>query len=385
MPTRYFRIILILLTLCIIGKVEAVNLRITNGSGKPGERVSATINMTDGGRIGAGQFKLIYNAEHLSVVRADRLSLANTVGLGNNQVVTDNPGEIAIGWFNANPPTSASGSLIRLTFSIALNAPPGILGLQLTETLFTDVDINPLSVQTTDGQITVEGAESSTINLPVSGPLGYRPGIATDHPQQIAFEFRADARTDLIITFEGQFIGRNELDISINGSNIGPLPQTSANRWNRIWVYLSRNNLRSGMNVLELRHPINLQRRSGFGHWLIRNVYGWRPAGSSRAGKSYVTQSQPSALGLGAPYPSPFNASVTIPYSVAEDMPVRVSVYNLNGQSIAILYDGNQLAGQHLLSWEGMDAAGRAVSSGVYLIVFEASGLSQTAKVILLK
>ena len=43
--------------------------------------------------------------------------------------------------------------------------------------------------------------------------------------------------------------------------------------------------------------------------------------------------------GLGEPFPTPFNAEVTIPFVLAEAGPVRLTLYNLMGQQVRVLAD----------------------------------------------
>ena len=75
----------------------------------------------------------------------------------------------------------------------------------------------------------------------------------------------------------------------------------------------------------------------------------------------------PEQFRLGPNYPNPFNPSTLIPYQLPSSMHVRLEVFNLLGQRIATLVNGEQSAGFHMAEWEATDAAGRAVGAGVYL------------------
>jgi hypothetical protein len=75
----------------------------------------------------------------------------------------------------------------------------------------------------------------------------------------------------------------------------------------------------------------------------------------------------PSAFELGQNYPNPFNPSTTIGFTLGAQSDVRLTVYNLIGQEMATLVNGVMPAGTHSIAWSGLDAAGRALSSGVYL------------------
>ena len=89
--------------------------------------------------------------------------------------------------------------------------------------------------------------------------------------------------------------------------------------------------------------------------------------------------------GLGNPFPTPFNAEVTIPFALAEAGPVRLVVYNLMGQPVRVLADGWETAGAHRLRWDGRTAAGVEAASGVYWAVLQAGGTAQTAKLALIR
>jgi hypothetical protein len=75
----------------------------------------------------------------------------------------------------------------------------------------------------------------------------------------------------------------------------------------------------------------------------------------------------PSAFSLRQNYPNPFNPSTTIGFTLGAQSDVRLTVYNLIGQEMTTLVNGVMPAGVHNVAWSGFDAAGRALSSGVYL------------------
>ena len=75
----------------------------------------------------------------------------------------------------------------------------------------------------------------------------------------------------------------------------------------------------------------------------------------------------PQGFALGQNYPNPFNPSTVIPYQLPTTTHVRLEVFNLLGQRLATLVDGERPAGAHMTQWDGTDAAGRAVGAGVYI------------------
>lgn len=93
----------------------------------------------------------------------------------------------------------------------------------------------------------------------------------------------------------------------------------------------------------------------------------------------------PTSYRLAGNYPNPFNPATTISFSLAQSGDVKLTVFNVLGQSVTTLVDGTMEAGEHNVVWNGTDANGNTVSSGVYLYRLEANDFSETKKMTLLK
>ena len=92
----------------------------------------------------------------------------------------------------------------------------------------------------------------------------------------------------------------------------------------------------------------------------------------------------PERFELGANYPNPFNPSTMIPYQLPTAMYVRLEVFNILGQRVATLVDGEQPAGFHTASWDATDASGEAVAAGVYLYRLSGDGVQATRSMLLI-
>ena len=92
----------------------------------------------------------------------------------------------------------------------------------------------------------------------------------------------------------------------------------------------------------------------------------------------------PAGFTLGPNYPNPFNPSTIIPYQLAASSEVRLEVFNLLGQRVTTLMDGERPAGFHTAMWHATDAAGRAVGAGVYIYRLAVGAASQTGRMVLL-
>ena len=98
------------------------------------------------------------------------------------------------------------------------------------------------------------------------------------------------------------------------------------------------------------------------------------------AGRALVL---PQEIALGANYPNPFNPSTLIPYQLPAPSLVRLEVFNILGQRVATLVDGEQEAGVYRAHWDGTDAAGRAAAAGVYFYRLTVAGAHWTGKMVL--
>lgn len=83
--------------------------------------------------------------------------------------------------------------------------------------------------------------------------------------------------------------------------------------------------------------------------------------------------------------PNPFNPSTTVNYSLARKSEVNISVFNILGQKVVTLVNGEQEAGRHEAVWEGRDSNGHTVASGIYFYKMVAGDYVQTRKMALMR
>ena len=93
----------------------------------------------------------------------------------------------------------------------------------------------------------------------------------------------------------------------------------------------------------------------------------------------------PETYALHPNVPNPFNPETTIRYDVPSAGRASLVVYNLMGQTVRVLLDGDQVAGRHEVVWDGKDALGRDVGSGMYLLKMRAGGFAESRKMLLLR
>ncbi len=78
-------------------------------------------------------------------------------------------------------------------------------------------------------------------------------------------------------------------------------------------------------------------------------------------------------------YPNPFNPTTEIAFSIPTASKVNISIYNVLGQQITTLVNRELNAGSYSISWNGLDAAGNTISSGIYFYKINANALSEKA------
>jgi len=93
----------------------------------------------------------------------------------------------------------------------------------------------------------------------------------------------------------------------------------------------------------------------------------------------------PSLSVLRPAYPNPFNPKTTVSYSLATTGRARLDVFTVNGQRVATLVDDIQRAGDHEVTWTGVDDAGRQLASGAYFFRLTAADVTRTERALLVK
>jgi hypothetical protein len=91
-------------------------------------------------------------------------------------------------------------------------------------------------------------------------------------------------------------------------------------------------------------------------------------------------------------YPNPFNPTTTIRFSLPASSKVSIRIFNILGQEVRTLVNGDQSAGEHVAVWDSRNSIGQIVSCGVYFYRLEIIGMSSIShytldvkKMILLK
>ena len=89
---------------------------------------------------------------------------------------------------------------------------------------------------------------------------------------------------------------------------------------------------------------------------------------------------EPNLFSLHTNYPNPFNVSTKIGYDLSRKSYVKLCIYDILGRQVQTMYDGQQTAGYHQVTWNG-----EIFPSGMYFYKLQAGDYSETKKMILIK
>ena len=89
-------------------------------------------------------------------------------------------------------------------------------------------------------------------------------------------------------------------------------------------------------------------------------------------------------------YPNPFNPETWIPYQLSEPADVTIHIYAASGVLVRTLALGHQAAGiyqyrSRAAYWDGKNAVGESVASGIYFYTLTASDFTATRKMLIMK
>jgi PKD repeat protein len=93
----------------------------------------------------------------------------------------------------------------------------------------------------------------------------------------------------------------------------------------------------------------------------------------------------PDGFQLYSNYPNPFNSATTIQFRLPKNADVSIQIFNLTGELVRTISQGNKEAGFYSVVWDGTDNSGSRVSSGVYCFKMVAGSFSEAKKLILVK
>ena len=93
----------------------------------------------------------------------------------------------------------------------------------------------------------------------------------------------------------------------------------------------------------------------------------------------------PKKIELAQNYPNPFNPVTNISFKIDRTQHVNLSVFNVLGQLVKTLIDGQVTSGEHTVTWNAANMNGQNVSTGIYFYSLKTSETTIVNKMILSK
>lgn len=225
---------------------------------------------------------------------------------------------------------------------------------------------NPANV---NQQITFNASNSSDPDGQITQYL-WNFGDGTTSTQQIATKSYTQANTynvSLTVTDNNGATGQTTVQVTVNGQaarlTVSPTNGTVApNATQVITVRFDAQGLAEGNYQGQLHLTSN-------GGNLVIPV---RILVSNNVSVAENETALPVTFRLDQNYPNPFNPETLIRYALPHESEVVLNLFDINGRHVARLVEGRQAPGEYRVRWDGRDAHGQRVPSGVYLYRFTA-------------
>jgi len=186
----------------------------------------------------------------------------------------------------------------------------------------------------------------------------------------------------LNLTIQGGTGANNQTDPDV----LTPLPGAGT-----VWTYGAGNQAAATRILGQGYRAVNL----GFGFEAVANAvdrqmilaraFSWLTGSSIGIADAGVVQAS-KAVAIEPPRPNPFNPATMLAFELGHAGNVELRILGPNGRVVSTLVDARLSGGRHEVSWDGRDAQGREVASGVYLAEISLAGVeSARAKLTLVR
>ena len=98
-----------------------------------------------------------------------------------------------------------------------------------------------------------------------------------------------------------------------------------------------------------------------------------------------MSDGQPGNFELERNYPNPFNSGTVIPFSLSSETEVHLQVFDVLGRPVVNLVVGRLQTGRYRVNWEGRDAGGQPVPSGIYFYRLRSGTRAESRKMTLVR
>ncbi|MCB5223986.1 MAG: S8 family serine peptidase [Candidatus Cloacimonadaceae bacterium] len=172
----------------------------------------------------------------------------------------------------------------------------------------------------------------------------------------------------------GFYVLRGDTDDLAAALTVSPLIQATNSSAQQSYIFTDR----------------DLQQDGTYHYWLqnsdLDGSVGFHgPASIAYSTLDVGTPEIPLVTELRPVYPNPFNPIAHIPYSLKDASTVTFEIYNVRGQVLRHINDGERGSGNHQTLWDGRDDSGQDCGTGIYYLRMKAGDYVQSRKMILCK
>jgi len=311
------------------------------------------------------------------IMSAGQVVTASLINLFDGWIYISSPGSILLGDINLNSiPYEISDAVYFTNFFIS----PGKYPMDERRVLNSDINRDGFAPSVADLVLLIKiitGEVPQAVGKPQSG----RPEAI------VKLARRADGlfiETDAAVGLAGLYVSLSGPDIDkIEAANLTGLDLSTAahdGRFRGLLISYERETIPLGVATpLRLSNDPNLQ------------VALEQVDAADAEGQSLLVQFKadeaalPRSCALHQNSPNPFNPTTQIEFDLAAPGRVTLAVYNILGQEVIRLTDGEFAAGHHQVTWNGRDRDGRPAASGVYLYRIAAGDFQASRKMVLMK
>jgi ligand-binding sensor domain-containing protein len=93
----------------------------------------------------------------------------------------------------------------------------------------------------------------------------------------------------------------------------------------------------------------------------------------------------PKSFEVSPAYPNPFNMSTTIKFQLNTAKQIKISIFNINGRLVNTILNSVLMPGSYKINWNGKNAVGNYIASGVYFATISSSNQKSFLKLVLVK
>ena len=257
--------------------------------------------------------------------------------------------------------------VINLIYGIPLSPTPGqqiyneMATVQLAYPDLAGGSIDEITV-TSELPTDIAGVELELTYDPSTVNLG-QP-VATEAADKLTLRYRDDGKGKMVVLMHFQNPFNSDALISSGIADLVSIP------------VVARKDVQSG-NESQVKLTRALLSTSGAASVLVEGMEG--------------RQALPTDFTLKQNYPNPFNPRTTIEFSVGvsgeggSTKSVSLDIYNILGQHVKQLVEGDMLPGNYRVEWDGSSRNGTQVATGIYLYRLRVDNEAKTKKMLLLK